>query len=216
MECANCAGYRLLWDRWIIGVVRGNRKRLVIKQLSWKTSVAGGGGVPLNGVDCDACCLPHMGNGVINLTDGADAYEAFADGEIVCSPACERTDCLNRAAANGGVECCGRRPRTGRARFNDHYKQLHLSHGIVTHNKQEWSLVKAVQLFDHNGAVESVELKHGTQVADGAWAEVRQSIPAAVHSRDHDRIAEYVQSWAWRARRHGQDLFVALGAQLRQ
>ena len=32
-QCTECAGYRLLWNQWIIGVVRGNRKQLVIYQL---------------------------------------------------------------------------------------------------------------------------------------------------------------------------------------
>ena len=49
-------------------------------------------------------------------------------------------------------------------------------------------------------------------MADGAWAFVKQAIPVSVKGADHKRIAEYVQAWAWKARRHGTDLFVALGS----
>ena len=88
----SCIGYRLLYNRWIIGVVRGDRKYLVIGQLPFETCHGEGGGVPLSGPACDAFCLKYMTNGVINLTDGAGAYEAFAAGDIACSPTCERQD----------------------------------------------------------------------------------------------------------------------------
>ena len=104
-------------------------------------------------------------------------------------------------------KCCGWRPRNGRARFAQFYRKLNLAHGVVSHNKQEWAQVKSVRVYRVNGTSQIVNLKHGTEVADGAWAEVKQSLPSAIHSSDHDRIAEYILSWAWRARRHGQDLF---------
>ena len=88
----SCIGYRLLYNRWIIGVVRSDRKYLVIGQLPFETCHGEGGGVPLSGPACDAFCLKYMTNGVINLTDGAGAYEAFAAGDIACSPTCERQD----------------------------------------------------------------------------------------------------------------------------
>ena len=96
-ECDECQGYRLKWNRWIIFVERGNRKKLVVEQLPWRTSAAGGGGVPLNGEDCDLHCVKHLGKGAVCFTDGADPYEAFGAGDIACSPTCERQDCSKRA-----------------------------------------------------------------------------------------------------------------------
>ena len=215
-ECDHCVGYRLLWNRWIIGAVRGDRTRMVVKQLPWRTSEAGGGGVTLNGEDCDAACLPHLGSGVINLTDRASAYEAFAGGLIiVCCKDCDRKDCLARAAAEGKTACKGERPRAGRARYASYYKNLRLSHGVVSHKKEESAIVKAVRVFTLASSSRMVKLKHGTEVADGAWAEVTSSYPKGLHSRDHDRIAEYINSWAWRARRHGLDLFRCMGDSIR-
>ena len=214
-QCDNCQGYRLLWNRWLIGVERGNRSHLVVKQLSWKTSEAAAGGVPLDGDDCDACCLPHLSIGVVNLTDGASAYEAFADGEIACSPSCERKDCLTRARALGSDRCVGWRPRTGRDRFERHYKALCMAHGVVSHNKKEWSLIKRVVVHDAHGKKRVIHLKHGTECADGAWAEIKSSFPNSLGSHDHERIADYIYSWAWRARKHSSDLFSTLGGQLR-
>ena len=214
-ECAHCEGYRLLWNRWIIGVERGNRRMLVVKQLPWRTSEAGAGGVPLNGADCDLCCLPNLSKGVINLTDGASAYEAFASGLIACSPDCENKACLARARARGEDKCSGWRPRTGRARFESKYKALNLSHGVVSHKQEEWSVVKSVVVHNANGSSRTIMLKHGTEVADGAWAEVKASFPSGINSSDHKRLAEYVYSWAWRARRHGEDLFTTMGPLLR-
>ena len=207
-ECGpTCLGCRLLYNRLIIGVVRGDRRYLVVGQLPWKTCHAEGGGVPTSGAECDAFCLKYMGEGVINLTDGADAYEAFAAGEVACSPTCARKDCLRRAAERGEEGCNGWRPRTGRARFQSKYKDLLLSHGIVSHSAEEWSLVKQVRVYDARGRSQLISIKHGTEVADGAWAEVKRSYPRQVNSRDHERIFEYVSAWAWKARRHGEDIF---------
>ena len=171
--------------------------------------------MPLGVPECDDACVKHLAPGVINLTDGAAAYEAFAAGDVVCTPNCDRKDCLALASAGGHAGCKGTRARSGRDRFETHYKNLKLSHGIVSHKKAEWSLVKQVTVYNVDGTSEIMVLKHGTQVADGAWAEIAQSIPAGVHSSDHARIAEYVYAWAWRARRHGQDLFVTMGPLLR-
>lgn len=211
IECAKCIGHRLLWNRWIIGTVRGDRSQMVVGQLPWKTSEGGGGGVPLSGAECDAFCPRHCGRGVICLTDGADAYEAMADGDIVCSPSCDRKDCLKRAQAAGKTSCLGARPRTGRSRFVKNYKHLRLSHGIVTHKREEWAIVKKIRVHAPGNRAYDMQLKHGTEVADGAWAELKKSYPSQVKSSDHDRIAEYVNAWAWRARRQGQDLFSKLG-----
>ena len=50
----------------------------------------------------------------------------------------------------------------------------------------------------------------GYQVADGAWSHLLKAIPASVRSNDHARIAEYANAWAWKARRHGIDVFANL------
>ena len=92
-----------------------------------------------------------MGRGVINLTDGAAPYESFAGGEVVCSPDCERADCLERAKLAGKTTCLGSRPRVGRPSYNKHYKHLSLSHGVVSHKKEEWAVVKKVVVF-HSGS----------------------------------------------------------------
>jgi hypothetical protein len=97
-QCGDeCSGYRLLWSRWIIGVARGDRTRMVLEQLPWETSTASGGGVPLSQQECDAVCPKYLTRGMTCLTDGASAYEAFAAGSVACSPACVRKDWLKRA-----------------------------------------------------------------------------------------------------------------------
>lgn len=53
-------------------------------------------------------------------------------------------------------------------------------------------------------------IKHGTQVADGAWAHVKRAGPQGIKSSQHDRIAEYVNAWAWKARRTGDYFFQVL------
>ena len=117
---------------------------------------------------------------------------------------CARTACLDEA------KCNGYRPRTGRGRFERVYNTLGLSHGVVSHKAEEWSLVKEVTVFSSTGRPHTIKLKHGTQCADGAWSEVKSAIPSSLNSSDHQRIAEYVGAWAWRARRHGEDTFNAL------
>ena len=208
---SGCQGYRLLWNRWLIGVRRGDRSMMVIRQLPWKTSAPSGGGVPLGDRECDALVRPHLGHGVINLTDGASPYEALAGGDIRCSPNCSRKSCLERARVSGMDSCTGWRPRVGRDRFKKLYSRLHLSHGIVTHAKKEWVQVKEVTVHDSGGRSRKIQLKHGTQCADGSWSRVKQAIPKGTKSRNHERIAEAIHAWAWRARQHGQDLFKILG-----
>ena len=92
----NCVGYRLLWNRWIILVQRGNRENMVLHQLPWKTSHAEGGGVPLSGDEMDAILPKYLGKGVICLTDGASAYEAVTCGNIQCAADCRRLDCAKK------------------------------------------------------------------------------------------------------------------------
>lgn len=183
---------------------------MVLIQLPFKTSEANAGGIPISDAEVDQYCRPHVGNGVINLSDGAEAYEAFAAGDITCSPGCQNVACISRARALGRDECVGSRPRRGRDRYRRYYRNLNLSHGVVSHNKAEWAIVKEVQVFSSTGRPRTVSIKHGTEVADGAWGSVKRSFPFGVKSSDKERIAEYIHAWAWRARRYGKDPFKEL------
>ena len=71
-------------------------------------------------------------------------------------------------------------------------------------------MIKEVRVWNDKGS-KVVKRKHGTEVADGAWAEMKRAYPHTVKNADHDRIAESIKAWAWRARRHGEDTFVDLG-----
>ena len=185
--------------------MRGDRAKPVAKQLSWKTSEASAGGVPQEGIDCDDHCVPHLSTGVINLTDGAAHYEPFAGGEVAYSPSCDNPDCLKRARLLGKDRCVGWRPRSGRERFRQLYR-----HGVVS-QKQKWCVVKKVAVHDEREKKRMIQLKHGPECADGAWAELKASFPNSLHSSDHERIASYIHSWAWRALRRGSDLFATMG-----
>ena len=90
-------------------------------------------------------------------------------------------------------------------------KKLQLAHGIVSHKKEEWSVVGKVRVYSNAGS-RLLTLKKGTEVADGAWPELKQCVPSQLHSSMHARIADYVFAWAWGARRHGMDLFKELGS----
>ena len=211
LKCGSkCAGYRLEWNRWIMVIERGNRKRMIVAQLPFKTCAAGGGGIKLEDKECDDVLPQFLGKGPIVMTDGASPYEALASGDIRCSPACKRNDCLRRAKKSGQDACCGWRPRVGRARFAKHYRQKKLAHGIVCHDKMEWVTVKKVEVHNAAGRRRIVALKHGTEVVDGCWHDLKQAVPRQIASTDRDRIFKYVNAWAWMARRHGEDLFRAL------
>ena len=182
---------------------------MVIQQLPWKTSAAGGGGVPLSDEECDDVIPTYLGDGAIVFTDGAAPYEALASGAIKCSPECTRTDCLARAAANGSTVCSGWRPRQGRRRFAKFYQRKKLAHGVVTHKKEEWAVINSVRVHTSTGNTRVIQLKHGTECVDGCWAEMKESIPQQLSSSEHDKIAIYVNAWAWRARHQGEDLLKA-------
>ena len=65
-------------------------------------------------------------------------------------------------------------------------------------------------MYDAGGKSKLIDLKHGTEVADGAWSEVKHCFPKGIKSAEHERIAEYIYAWAWKARRTGQDLLTEL------
>ena len=216
-ECGpDCEGYRLEWNRWLIIIERGNRRNMVVRQMPWKTSRAGGGGVPLSDAECDKLVPPYLSQGVVVFTDGASPYEALAAGDIKCSPNCTRKGCLDRASLNGGDKCSGWRPREGRDRFRQFYQKKKLSHGVVTHKKEEWAIINSVRVHTSTGSTKVIDLKHGTECADGTWAEMKQAIPPQVRSTDRERIATYVNAWAWRARRQGEDLFQAFATAVKK
>ena len=120
-----------------------------------------------------------------------------------------------RSKYNPEHGCTGYHPRDGRKRYASIYKKLELSHGIVCHNKQEWTQIGRIQIHK-NGQSEWFDIKKGTEVADGTWAELKQSIPKGCNSQHHDLIADYVYAWAWSARRHGEDLFFAMGQAIKE
>ena len=60
-----------------------------------------------------------------------------------------------------------------------------------------------------------IQVKHGLECADGGWTEMKASFANSLHSSDHERIASYIHSWTWHARRHGSDLFATMGTELR-
>ena len=103
------------------------------------------------------------------------------------------------AQKGGRAKRTGSRPREGRVRFREHYQKLNMSHGIATHEKEEWAVIKEVRVWNDKGS-KVVKLKHGTEVADGAWAELKRAYPQTTKNADHGRIAEYIKAWAWRGK----------------
>jgi len=104
----------------------------------------------------------------------------------------------------------------GRERFAKLYKKKNLAHGVVCHSKEEWCIIKKVKVHTSTGSCRTISLKHGTEVVDGCWADVKQAVPKQVPSSDRDRLFEYINAWAWRARRQGQDLFPAMAMDLKK
>ena len=100
-------------------------------------------------------------------------------------------------------------------RYELYCKDLQLSHGIVSHNAEQWSEKDSVKVITPTGATKTLKLKKGTQCVDGVWPEVRGAIPNAVHTGEWDRCLTYIWAWASRSRRTGKDLLRELGAVLR-
>ncbi len=73
-----------------------------------------------------------------------------------------------------------------------------------------------VKVIDSTGKSSWVPLKKGTQVVDGLWPEMRESIPDSVHTSDWPRCQDYIWSWVWRMRRPGLCLMTEFGNGLRE
>ena len=132
------------------------------------------------------------------LTDGAGAHQSVAP--------------KSRAAySTEGKDP----PRFNPERYNLHYKHLKLSHGIVSHDAEQWATVDTVRVVRSDGRTVKVTLKKGTQVVDGLWPEMRGSIPHSVRRSDWGRCSSYAWCWYWRTRRAGKDLLREFGKTVR-
>lgn len=131
------------------------------------------------------------------LTDGAGAYQSVAP--------------LNRIA----YHTLGRDPDSwSKVRYESNYKNLKISHGIVSHKAEQWAEKDSVKVINAAGAIRTIKIKKGTQCVDGLWPEMRGAIPHSVHSGDWDRCLSYIWAWVWRSRRTGKDLLREFGSLL--
>ncbi|CAK0853865.1 unnamed protein product, partial [Prorocentrum cordatum] len=133
------------------------------------------------------------------LTGGAGAYQSAAP--------------KNRVAYS---DKSNYPPRFNAVRFKMHYQHLKLSHGIVSHDAEKWTVVDRVRVVRPNGRTEATHLKIGTQYCDGLWPEMRHSIPDSVHTSDWERCRSYLSAWVWRMRRSGNDLLQEFGQSVRR
>jgi hypothetical protein len=169
-------------------------------ELPQRTCAAGGSGVSLSGPECDEILSWVLVPGNFTLlTDGAGAYQSVAP--------------KSRAAYSDKSKDP---PRFNADRFKLHYKHLKLSHGIVSHDAEQWAVVDRVRVVRPNGRTETLHLKKGTQCCDGLWPEMRDSIPDSVHTSDWERCRSYLWAWVWRMRRSGNDLLQEFGQSVRR
>ncbi|CAK0820409.1 unnamed protein product [Prorocentrum cordatum] len=192
--------YRILHHRFMCVCPRGQRQLAMFFELPQRTCAAGGSGVSLSGPECDEI-LPWVlvpGNFTL-LTDGAGACQSVAP--------------KSRAAYSDKSKDP---PRFNADRFKLHYKHLKLSHGIVSHDAEQWAVVDRVRVVRPNGRTETLHLKKGTQCCDGLWPEMRDSIPDSVHTSDWERCRSYLWAWVWRMRRSGNDLLQEFGQSVRR
>ena len=164
-------------------------------ELPEETCEAGGSGVPLSAAECDSILPAILSPGpFVLLTDGAGAYQSVAPRERVAYH-------TNDHEPN----------QFSSARYNEFYKHLNISHGIVSHTAEQWAEVDRVQVVHPSGQVRWKAIKKGTQQVDGLWPELRASIPDSVHTSDWARCRTYMWSWVWRMRRVGLDNLVEFG-----
>ena len=193
--------YRLLHHRFMCVCPRGHRDKAMFFELPERTCAAGGSGVSLNAKECDDVLSWVLVPGNFTLlTDGAGAYQSVAP--------------KSRASASVFSK---KIPHQwfSKERHELHYKHLALSHGIVSHDAEEWVSVGRIKVVRPNGRAEWISIKKGTQIVDGLWPEMRSSIPDAVRSTDWARCRSYIWSWVWRMRRTGQDSLPEFGKAVR-
>ena len=106
----------------------------------------------------------------ILATDAAGAYQSVAPPSRIAF----HTEGVSKAAFS-------------KQRYEKHYKELKLSHVVVSHKAGQRAGVDKVQCIGPRGARRTIKLKKGTQVVDGLWPELRGSMPDPVHTRDWDR-----------------------------
>ncbi|CAK0889223.1 unnamed protein product [Prorocentrum cordatum] len=192
--------YRILHHRFMCVCPRGQRQLAMFFELPQRTCAAGGSGVSLSGPECDEILSWVLVPGNFTLlTDGAGAYQSVAP--------------KSRAAYSDKSKDP---PRFNADRFKLHYKHLKLSHGIVSHDAEQWAVVDRVRVVRPNGRTETLHLKKGTQCCDGLWPEMRDSIPDSVHTSDWERCRSYLWAWVWRMRRSGNDLLQEFGQSVRR
>ena len=155
--------------------VPSRQRHLAFFYLPKRTCAAGGSGVSLTAEECDDILywVLVLGNFTL-LTDGAGAHQSVAP--------------KSRAAHSQEGKYP---PRFNLDRYNSHYKHLKLSHGIVSHDAEQWATVDTVRIVCPDGRRTTLSLKKGTQVVDGLWPEMRSSIPNSAHSSDWERCRSY-------------------------
>ena len=171
-----CVGYRLLHRRFICICPRGERHLAMFFELPDKTCEATASGVSLTAEECDNILPDVLYPGkYILATDGAGAYQSVAPPSRVAY----RT---KKGESNVAFS---------KQRYEKYYKKLKLSHVIVSHKAEQWAAVDKVLCIGPRGARKTIQLKKGTQLVDGLWPELRESIPDPVHTRDWDRRRKY-------------------------
>ena len=164
-------------------------------ELPPETCEAGGSGVPLSAEECDNILPRVLTPGpFVLLTDGAGAYQSVAPRDRLAFHTEERDP-----------------NQFSETRYRRHYESLKLSHGVVSHDAEQWSVVDSVKVITPNGHYRTRRLKKGTQIVDGLWPELRASIPDAIHTTDWENCRSYMWSWIWRMRRTSKDLLTGFG-----
>ena len=187
--------YRLLHRRIMCVSPRGQRDLAMFFELPAETCEAGAGGVPLSATECDDILSWVLVPGNFTLlTDGAGAYQSVAP--------------MSRVSYHTEGQAAS---SFNQSRFEEHYKHLQLSHGIVSHDAEQWATVSRVRVISPDGKRKTLALKKGTQVVDGLWPELRSSIPDPVSSTDWERCSDYMWAWVWSMRRARCDLLVEFG-----
>ena len=138
-----CDGYRLLHRRFMCVCPRGERHLAMFFALPEKTSEATAGGVPLSAEECDDILPDVLYPGeYILATDAAGAYQSVAPPSRMAF----HTEGVGKAAFS-------------KQRYEKHYKELKLSHVVVSHKAGQRAGVDKVQCIGPRGARKTINLK---------------------------------------------------------